>query len=165
MELKVKKKKLKLKKTNLIKSLINYRGLSVRHVETWSRHIELRLYSPFLAAEAKRETLQSVMKNMRAEALDQALSPVGASISQNVTLLQSVQDNLNMQVAKVDMPLVKVDNLQGSVRQVKKDANNCITEMGKLTLKINQLEDRERRNNIRITNLPVGIERDPCEMA
>lgn len=131
----------------------------MRHVETWSRHIELRLYSPFLAAEAKRETLQSVMKNMRAEALDQALSPVGASISQNVTLLQSVQDNLNMQVAKVDMPLVKVDNLQGSVRQVKKDANNCITEMGKLTLKISEL-GREWRNKIRIINLSVEIEGD-----
>lgn len=96
---------------------------------------------------------------MLAEALEKALSPLSASISQNGTLLWSVQDDLNMQAAKVDMLSVKVDNLQGLVRQVKKDANNCVTEMGKLTLKNSEL-GREWRNKIRIINLSVEIEGD-----
>lgn len=110
--------------------------------------------------EAERESLRQVVSDMLTGALDKALSPLSACVSENGALLRSLQDNINRQAAKVEALSTKVDTLQGSVRQVKKDANMCIAELEKLRLKSDELEDRGRRNNIRLVNLPVGVEKD-----
>ncbi|KAL1256569.1 hypothetical protein QQF64_012114 [Cirrhinus molitorella] len=54
----------------------------------------------------------------------------------------------------------KVDKLQGETRQIKKDINTCSTEQQNLTLKIAELEDRSRRNNVRLVGLPQGCKGD-----
>lgn len=54
----------------------------------------------------------------------------------------------------------KVDKIQGETRQIKKDLNMCTTEQHNLTLKIAELEDRSRRNNLRLVGLPQGREGD-----
>ncbi|XP_062373962.1 uncharacterized protein LOC134062095 [Sardina pilchardus] len=108
--------------------------------------------------ETERETLREVVGSMLTVTLDKALSPLSACISENGALLRSLQDNIDCQAAKIETLTTKVDGLQGSVRQVKREANHCITELSKLQLKTDELEDRGRRNNIRIVNLPVGVE-------
>lgn len=106
-----------------------------------------------------------VVSDMLAGALDKALSPFSACASENGALLLSLQydniiNNINCQAASVDSLSTKVDTFQGAVCQTKKDANNYIAELHKLQLRADELEDRERRKNIRIVNLPMGIEKD-----
>ncbi|RXN34136.1 LINE-1 type transposase domain-containing 1 [Labeo rohita] len=46
------------------------------------------------------------------------------------------------------------------MRQMKKDLNMCTTEQQSLTLKIAELEDRSRRNNVCLVGLPQSREGD-----
>lgn len=48
--------------------------------------------------------------------------------------------------------------LHAIVSQPKKDVNHFITQMKKLHKNINELEERYRRNNVRLINLPMGAE-------
>lgn len=110
--------------------------------------------------EAERETLRELVSDMLSFALEKALSPLTVRVSENGELLRSLQDKFNTQDKKIETLTSKTDSLQGSIRQAKKDADYCVNELGKLQLKMDEQEDRARRNNIRIVNLPPDIEGD-----
>ncbi len=55
---------------------------------------------------------------------------------------------------------MNVDNLQGSLRKTIKDTNLCLSQIEQMQWKCSDLEDRSRRNNVRLVNLPTGIEGD-----
>ncbi len=70
-----------------------------------------------------------------------------------IELRQEVQSQTNT----VRDLISKVNKVQGETRQMKKDLN-VYNRAAKLTSKIAELEDRSRRNNVRLVGLPQGRE-------
>ncbi|GAA6107812.1 uncharacterized protein LOC107698895 [Tachysurus ichikawai] len=66
-------------------------------------------------------------------------------------------DSLSKSMALIT---TKVDNLQGGLRKSKKDKSLCLTQLEQVQRKCNDLEDRSHRNNVRLVNLPTGMEGD-----
>ncbi|KAJ8007545.1 hypothetical protein DPEC_G00095160 [Dallia pectoralis] len=110
--------------------------------------------------DAQRDSLSGTVSGLLAEALQKALGPLERTLSENGGLLRSLQAEICAHAKNMENLTTKVDALQGNVHQVKKDTGYCISELGKLQQKVNELEDRGRRNNVRLVNLPSGIEGD-----
>lgn len=87
------------------------------------------------------------------KAIRVAMEDVKSSL---IELRQEVQSQTNT----VRDLISKVDKVQGETRQMKKDLNMCTTEQQNLTSKIAELEDRSRRNNVRLVGLQQGREGD-----
>ena len=80
--------------------------------------------------------------------------------TENGTLLKSLTNEINAHAKNAERMSARVDTMQGVVRQNKKDINRCLTELDTLRNKVTEMEDRSRRNNIRLINLPTGAEGD-----
>ncbi|XP_042566255.1 uncharacterized protein LOC122133667 [Clupea harengus] len=80
--------------------------------------------------------------------------------TENGTLLKSLTNEINTHAKNAERMSARVDTMQGVVRQNKKDINRCLTELDTLRNKVTEMEDRSRRNNIRLINLPTGAEGD-----
>lgn len=101
------------------------------------------------ALSKQQISLETTVQN----AIRAAMEDVKSSL---IELRQEVQSQTNT----VRDLISKVDKIQGETRQIKKDLNVCKTEQQNLTSKIAELEDRSRRNNVRLVGLPQGREGD-----
>lgn len=110
--------------------------------------------------EVERETLRDLVTEMLSETLTKALTTVESQIAENGTLLRSLNSDINTHAKNMEKVSAKVDTMQGVLRQTKKDTNHCLTELDTLRRKVTEMEDRSRRNNVRLINLPTGAEGD-----
>lgn len=112
------------------------------------------------AIEAQQEAMREMISRMLTEAIQSALKPFNDFIIENNAALHSMKEEMDSLSKNVASITIKVDNLQGSLRNTKKDANLCLSQLEQMQRKCNDLEDRSRRNNIRLVNLPTGMEGD-----
>lgn len=100
---------------------------------------------------------------MLTEAIKTALTPFNDYIiNENSSVLRSLKqemDSLNKSVASITM---KVYNLRGSFyANKKKETNFCLTQLEQMQWKCRlDLEDWSLCSNVRLVNLPTGIEED-----
>lgn len=85
---------------------------------------------------------------------------VRAAMEEINNALQSLRADMQTQTTTVRGLVDKVDKIQADFRGVKKDIVNCSSEQHKLNLKVAELEDRSRRNNVRIVGLAPNREGD-----
>ncbi|CAM4641359.1 unnamed protein product [Leuciscus chuanchicus] len=108
----------------------------------------------------EQEAMRKMVSRMLTEAIQSALKPFKVFINENNTALRSMKEEMDSLSKNVASITTKVDNLQGSLRSTKKDANLCLSQLEQMQRKCNDLEDRSRRNNVRLVNLPTGMEGD-----
>lgn len=106
------------------------------------------------------ETLQETVVHMLKESLEKALSPIEKQMVENGNILRALKEQADIHAKKFDTVFSKIENIQINLRKNEKDTGSCLAELTKLRKKINDLEDRSRRNNVRLVNLPTGAEGD-----
>lgn len=72
--------------------------------------------------------------------------------------MQSLTDDFQSQMAVVRGLIDKVDNIQRETRGLKQDVVGCKSDVSKFQAKLAELEDRERRNNVRLVGLAPNRE-------
>ncbi|KAL1249406.1 hypothetical protein QQF64_020411 [Cirrhinus molitorella] len=80
---------------------------------------------------------------------------IRAAMEDVETSLIELRQEVQSQTITVRDLASKVDKLQSETQQMKKDINTCSREQQNLTLKIAELEDRSRRNNVHLVGLRI----------
>ncbi|KAK1906442.1 LINE-1 type transposase domain containing protein 1 [Dissostichus eleginoides] len=106
------------------------------------------------------ETLQGTVADMLKGAIEKALNPLEKHLVENGNILRSLKEQADGHAKKFDTVFNKIDSIQVAVRRNEKETSLCIMEVTKMRRKLNELEDRSRMNNVRIVNLPTGVEGD-----
>ncbi|XP_059802220.1 uncharacterized protein LOC132378920 [Hypanus sabinus] len=84
--------------------------------------------------------------------------PIQKHMAENGTILRSLKEQADIHAKKLSAVFNKIDNIQVCLRKNEKVTNSCLAEVTKIWKKLNDLEDRFRRNNVRLVNLPTGAE-------
>lgn len=113
-----------------------------------------------LTMAAGMETLEETVTHMLQESLEKALDPIKKHMAENGDILRSLKEQADIHAKQFSTVFNKIDNIQVSLRKNEKDTSSCLAEVSKLQRKLNDLEDRSRRNNVRLVNLPTGAEGD-----
>ncbi|KAI4829215.1 hypothetical protein KUCAC02_023274 [Chaenocephalus aceratus] len=106
------------------------------------------------------ETLQGTVADMLKAAIEKALNPIEKYLVENGNILWSLKEQADGHAKKFDTVFNKIDSIQVAMRKNEKETSTCIMEVTKMRRKLNELEDRSRMNNVRIVNLPTGVEGD-----
>ncbi len=112
------------------------------------------------AIEAQQKAMREIISNMLTEAIQTALIPFNVCINENGAVLRTLKEEMDSLSKNLATITTNVDNLQGSLRKTKKDTNLCLSQIEQMQRKCNDLEDRSHRNNVRLVNLPTGMEGD-----
>ncbi|CAK6982230.1 LINE-1 type transposase domain-containing 1 [Scomber scombrus] len=101
------------------------------------------------------EKQQSLLESVVHNAVKGALTEIDTS-------LQHIRTELEMQGTTVRDVMQRLEKTQGDNRQMKKIVNACVDDQKKFEHKLAEMEDRSRRNNVRIIGLTEGSEKsDP----
>lgn len=103
---------------------------------------------------------QETVAHMLKDSLEKALDPIEKHMAENGGILRSLKEQAEIHAEKFSTVFNKIDIIQTSLRKNEKETSSCRTELTKLQRKLNDLEDRSRRNNVRLVNLPTGAEGD-----
>lgn len=72
--------------------------------------------------------------------------------------VSTLERKMDEHMSTVKSLVGKIETVQAEIRGVKREVNNCTSELDKLRLKISEIEDRERRNNVRLVGLASNRE-------
>lgn len=100
-----------------------------------------------LALTKQQDTLEEVVRNA-----------VHIAMKDVTQCMQSLTAEFHSQMTVVRGLIDKVDYVQRETRGLKQDVVGCKTDVSKLQVKLAELEDRERRNNVRIVGLSPNRE-------
>lgn len=81
-------------------------------------------------------------------------------MAENVNILPSLKEQAENHSKKLNTVFNKIEAIQISLCKTEQDTSSCLTEVNVLQRKINELEDRSWRNNVRLVKLPSGAEGD-----
>ncbi|MGH0174667.1 UNVERIFIED_CONTAM: hypothetical protein FKN15_068818 [Acipenser sinensis] len=87
-----------------------------------------------------------------------AVLEIKSRLQEHLNMITTLKTELTAHVATVQQLVSKVDFVRGELREQKKTVNNCPTRLESRERKVADLEDRSRRNSIRLVGLPEGIE-------
>ena len=110
--------------------------------------------------EKQMVSWQGMVSSIVKDAIGQALDPIQKGLSENGDLLKSLKAQIRAQTKKFDSLSSRVDGLEIDVRKNEKDNDTCRAEMIRIQMKLSEIEDRARINNVRLVNLPIGAEGD-----
>ncbi|RXM35482.1 LINE-1 type transposase domain-containing protein 1 [Acipenser ruthenus] len=85
--------------------------------------------------------------------LSEALDPLNK-------VMQDLKENLNIHIKTVEKLTSVVDAVKADMCQAKREVNDCMQLVDKFQDKLNDLEDRSWRCNVRLVGLPEGSDRD-----
>lgn len=89
---------------------------------------------------------------MLKESLKKALEK---HMAENGNILRSLKEQTDNHAKKCSTVFNKID-IQTCLHKNEKDTSSYLVEVTKLKKKLNDLEDRSRRNNVQLVNLPTG---------
>lgn len=115
----------------------------------WLTESQLHSLRDFIV-ECIRECLKS---EITAE-----IKTVCAEIKSIQSQLQQTEENISVTFSTVDKQNKRVDILQAAQRQNRASIKESETEIALLKSRLAELEDRNRRSNLRIVGLPEGTE-------
>lgn len=94
------------------------------------------------------------------DSIKESLAPIEKTLTENSGILRSLKEQMDTHAKKFTTVFGKVDSIQASLKKNETDTAYCIKEIAKLREDLIQQEDRSRRNNLRLINLPAGAEGD-----
>lgn len=114
------------------------------------------------AMAAEMESLQDTVAAMLKESLEKALDPIQKHLAENGNILRSLKEQADIHAKKFSTVFNQIDSIHANLRKNEKETSACSAEVTKLQKKLDDLEDRSRRNNVRLVGLPTGAEgKDP----
>lgn len=94
------------------------------------------------------------------DSIKESLAPIEKTLTENSGILRSLKEQMDTHAKKFTAVFSKVDSIQLSLKKNETETAHCIKEIAKLREDLIQQEDRSRRNNLRLINLPTGAEGD-----
>ena len=89
-----------------------------------------------------------------------APSILSKNTAENRNILRSLKEQADTHAEKFSTIFNQMDNIKVSLRKNEKETSTCMAEVTKLKKKLDEVEDRSRRNNVRLVGLPTGAEGD-----
>ncbi len=107
-----------------------------------------------LAFKEHQSTLNSVVNSTVRDAIDSVLIPALRELREDIQATNKSVKELTTAKQTRD----RVDSVQAAAREDKRTVTDLKDQLERLTEKMTDMEDRCRRNNVRLVGLPEGME-------
>lgn len=104
------------------------------------------------------QSFQDTVAQMLKDSLEKTLDPIQKHLAENGNILRSLKEQADIHAKKFDTVLNQMDNIRSSLSKKEKETSTCAAEVTKLQKNLDDLEDRSRKNNVRLVGLPAGVE-------
>ncbi len=115
-----------------------------------------------LALKEQQSTLNSVVTSAVRDAVDSVLIPalreLRADIQATDKSVKEIREELEAIDTAAKQTRDQVDSVQVAAREDRRTVTDLRNQMERLTEKMMDIEDRSRRNNVRLVGLPEGVE-------
>ncbi len=115
-----------------------------------------------LAFKEHQSTLNSVVNSAVRDAMDSVLIPALRELRVDIQAtnksVKELREEFEAIVTKTKQTRDRVDSVQAAAREDKRTVTNLKDQLERLTEKMTDMEDRSRRNNVRLVGLPEGME-------
>ncbi len=115
-----------------------------------------------LAFKEHQSTLSSVVNSAVRDAVDSVLIPALRELREDILATNKSVGELGEEfgavVARTKRTRDRVDSVQAAAREDKRTVTDLKDQLERLTEKMTDMEDRCRRNNVRLVGLPEGME-------
>ncbi len=115
-----------------------------------------------LALKEQQSTVDLVVASAVRDAVDTVLIPVlrdlGAEIQATNNSVKELRVELEVLASSVKQTRDRVDSVQAAAREDRRTVTDLRNQLEQLTEKMTDMEDRSRRNNMRLVGLPEGAE-------
>ncbi len=115
-----------------------------------------------LALKEQQSTLDSVVASAVRDAVDSVLTPalreLCADIQATNNSVKELRVELEALASETKQKSDRVDSVQAAAREDRRTVTDLRNQLERLTEKMMDIEDRRRRNNVRLVGLPEGAE-------
>ncbi len=115
-----------------------------------------------LALKEQQSTLDSVVASAVRDAVDSVLTPalreLCADIQATNNSVKELRVELEALASETKQKSDRVDSVQAAAREDRRTVTDLRNQLERLTEKMTDIEDRRRRNNVRLVGLPEGAE-------
>ncbi len=115
-----------------------------------------------LALKEQQSTLDSVVASAVRDAVDSVLIPalreLRADIQATNNSVKELRAELEALASAAKQTRDRVDSVQAAAREDRRTVTDLGNRLERLTEKMTDMEDRSRRNNVRLVGLPEGVE-------
>ncbi len=115
-----------------------------------------------LAFKEQQSTLNPVVNSAVRDAMDSVLIPALRELREDIQATNKSVKELREELEAVDTVAKQtrdcVDSVQAAAREDRRAVTDLRNQLERLTEKMTDMEDRSRRNNVRLVGLPEGAE-------
>ncbi len=115
-----------------------------------------------LAFKEHQSTLNSVVNSAVRDAMDSVLIPTLRGLREDIQAtnesVKELREEFEAIVTTAKQTRDRVDSVQAAVREDKRTVMDLKDQLERLTEKMTDMEDRCRKNNVRLVGLPEGME-------
>lgn len=115
-----------------------------------------------LALKEQQSTLDLAVASTVRDAIDSVLTPALRNIHMDIQAtnnsVKELRAELEMLASTTKQTRDRVDSVQAAAREDRRTVTNLRKQLEQLTDKFTDIEDRSRRNNVRLVGLPEGAE-------
>ncbi len=115
-----------------------------------------------LAFKEQKSTLDSVVTSAVRDAVDSVLIPALRELREDIQVTNNFVKELRAEIeviaTEAKQTCDRVDSVQAAAREDRRTVMDLGNQLERLTEKMTDMEDRSRRNNIRLVGLPEGAE-------
>ncbi len=113
-----------------------------------------------LAFKEQQSTLDSVVTSAVRDAVDSVLIPALRKLREDIQATNNSVKELREEAmaAAAKQTRDRVDSVQADTREDRNAVTDLRNQLERLTEKMTDMEDKSRRNNIRLVGLPEGME-------
>ncbi len=115
-----------------------------------------------LAFKEQQSTLDSIVTSAVRAAVDSVLIPALRKLSEDIQAtnnsVKELREEFEAMAAAAKQTRDRVDSVQATTREDRSAITDLRNQLERLTEKMTDMEDKSRRNNIRLVGLPEGME-------
>ncbi len=112
--------------------------------------------------KAQQSTLDSVVTSAVRDAVDSVLIPALRELREDIQAtnksVKELREELEVIATAAKQTRDHVDSVQAAAREDRRTVTDLRNQLERLTEKMTDIEDRSRRNNVRLVGLPEGME-------
>ncbi len=115
-----------------------------------------------LAFKEQQSTLDSVVTSAVRDAVDSVLIPALRKLREDIQAtnnsVKELREEFEAMAAAAKQTRDRIDSVQATTREDRSAVTDLRNQLERLTEKMTDMEDKSRRNNIRLVGLPEGME-------
>ncbi len=125
-------------------------------------NIEEAIANGKLAFKEQQSTLDSVVTSAVRDAVDSVLIPALRKLREDIQAtnnsVKELREEFEAMAAAAKQTRDRVDSVQATTREDRNAVTDLRNQLERLTEKMTDMEDKSRRNNVRLEGLPEGME-------